>query len=388
MEREVYIKPPKEAKTNCIWRMLRCPYGLVDAGRSWYLRLTNELITKGMLKSKYDQAVFTWFKQDKLSGLLLCHVDDIMFGGSQQFHTKVIAELKRIFVIGVEENTNLKYLGLNIYQNTTGVHLSTKKYGESLSKLPTTLAAENKEQFSADQTRTLKQFCGKINWLTTQGRPDIAFDSCFISNSLKTGNCKVFAAANKVIRKVHCQNVTLHFYHDFDISSFSIVSFCDASFANLPNGGSQGGYLSLLIDKNGLYVPITWQSRKVRRVVKSTIAAECLAAVEAAEMTLFLAAFIKDLFQATDIVKTHVYCDNKNLVNSVYSSTNVEDKRLLIDISVLRDLVQRKELTEFSWVDTKLQLADVLTKKGASDKLLLSVFNNKLHFDFNSAMFE
>ena len=98
MEREVYIKPPKEAKTTYIWKMLRCPYGLADAGRSWYLRLKNELVSKGMLQCKYDQAVFTWFEQGKLSGVLLCHVDDIMFGGSEQFHTKVIAELKMIFV--------------------------------------------------------------------------------------------------------------------------------------------------------------------------------------------------------------------------------------------------------------------------------------------------
>jgi len=33
MEREVFIKPPKEAHTTCLWKMLRCPYGLADSGR-------------------------------------------------------------------------------------------------------------------------------------------------------------------------------------------------------------------------------------------------------------------------------------------------------------------------------------------------------------------
>ena len=91
-----------------------------------------------------------------------------------------------------------------------------------------------------------------------------------------------------------------------------------------------------MVDGNGLYSPIAWQSRKIRRVVKSTIAAECLAALEAAETIIYLANILKDILRLSDCVKTYVFCDNKNLVNSAHS-TNIEDKRLIIDISVLRD---------------------------------------------------
>ena len=40
--------------------------------------------------------------------------------------------------------------------------------------------------------------------------------------------------------------------------------------------------LSYLCNKDGKTAPIQWQSRKIRHVVKSTLAAECLAQVEAA----------------------------------------------------------------------------------------------------------
>ena len=388
MDREVFIKPPKEASTSCLWKMLRCPYGLADAGRMWYLRLKEELINNGMIPCKYDQALFMWFKQERFSGILICHVDDIVFGGCKAFHLEVISKLRSTFTIGLEEDTNLKYLGLVLSQNENGIHLSTADYGKSLKELPTALTTVQGEKFSADQIKVLKQFCGQVNWLSMQGRPDIAFDTCYISNSLKSGSGEVFSAANKLIRKVKNQNVTLHFHHNFDISSCSVVTFCDASFANLPNAGSQGGFISFLIDDNGLYFPVTWQSRKIRRVVKSTIGAECLAAVEAAKMTIFLATLVKDIFQLKCDVKTYVFCDNNNLVKAVHSSTNLEDKRLVIDISVLRDLVQQRELTAFLWVETKCQLADTLTKRGASDKLLVDVLNKKLHFNFDSAYFE
>ena len=144
----------------------------------------------------------------------------------------------------------------------------------------------------------------------------------------------------------------------------------------------------MLIDQNGIYSPLTWQSRKIRRIVKSTIAAECLAAVEAAEMVIYLASLVTDIFQAAKNIKTIVYCDNKNLVNTVHSSTGLEDKRLIIDVSVLRDMLQQHELTEFKWIATDYQLANALTKQGASNELLTNVMNNMdLRFNFDTGVF-
>ena len=94
MEREVFIKPPKEANTTSLWRMLRCPYGLADAGRHWYLRLKDALIQAGMILSKFDQALFLWYLNGKLSGILICHVDDILYGGRLEFHHQVISSLR------------------------------------------------------------------------------------------------------------------------------------------------------------------------------------------------------------------------------------------------------------------------------------------------------
>ena len=143
------------------------------------------------------------------------------------------------------------------------------------------------------------------------------------------------------------------------------------------------------MDNNGLYCPIGWQSRKIRRVVKSTLAAECLAAVEAAEITVYIATVLKEILKSSHSIDTFVFCDNKNLVNAVHSSTNLEDKRLLIDVSILRDMLERHELTNFVWVSTEHQLANALTKQGASCKFLINVFNDiSLRFHKHSAVFK
>jgi transposase InsO family protein len=389
MKRNVLIKPPREANTSSLWKMIRCPYGLADAGRHWYLRLKNVLIELGMSVSKYDQALFTWHHDGQLSGVMTCHVDDIVYGGSQQFHNQIIHQLKSTFVIGLEEDTNLKYLGLIVTRTDVGIKVSTTNYASSLKEISLPNNKSTDKEFSPEQIKVLKQFCGQMNWISTQGRPDVTFESCFVANSLKTGDQNVFRFANKIIRKVQNQDVTLNFPRGFDLDSCSVVSFCDASFANLPNAGSQGSFVVILVDSNGLYCPIAWQSRKIRRVVKSTLAAECLAAVEAAEMTVYIASVLKDISQCTRHINTIVYSDNKNLVNSVHSSNNLEEKRLLIDISILRDMLAQHELTEFKWVPTEHQLANALTKQGASDKLLISVFNDTcLRFNKHNGYFE
>ena len=390
IERDVFIKPPKEANTSFLWKMLLAPYGLNDAGRQWYVRWKGEIMLIGMVPCKYDQALFMWYENGVLAGIMACHVDDILYGGSQQFHSEIISKIRSIFAIGLEEDTNMKYLGLAICQNASGIHVSTMDYASSLKEIKLTdVDSCQHAEFSSEQTTLLKQFCGQVNWLSSQGRPDIAFDCCYIANSMKSGDPKVFSAANKVIRKAQNQDIVLHFYSDFDFSSCSVISFCDASFANLPNAGSQGGFICLLVDKNGVYFPIAWQSRKVKRVVKSTLAAECLSAVEAAELIVYISELIRNVFQNPDMaIDTFVYCDNKNLVNAVHSSTNLDDRRLVIDVSVLRDQLQQNELTDFVWVSKKSQLADTLTKQGASDKQLINVFNKKLHFNFNTICFE
>ena len=389
MQRTVYIRPPKEAKSEGLWKMLRCPYGLADAGRHWYDRLKKELHNMGMVSCKYDKALFMWYEDNKLSGIVACHVDDIIFGGKSSFHRHVMNKLKSVLVIGSEEDTNLKYLGLNIVQKHDGIKVSTEEYGKSLKQLTCPSVHPDKNPvFSPEECTTLKKFCGQVNWLSTQARPDISFDCCYIANSLKSNNFKVYDIANKLVRKVQNQHLSLNFPSALDLESCIVASFCDASFANLLNAGSQGAYITFLIDKNGVYSPVTWQSRKIRRVVKSTLAAECLAAVEATDMTVYIASLLKDIFKCNVDIPTYVFCDSKNLVNSVHSTTNLEDKRLVIDISVLRDQLEQHELTKFIWVPTKDQLANMLTKQGASSKELIQVFNDSnLRFDLLTGSF-
>ena len=65
--------------------------------------------------------------------------------------------------------------------------------------------------------------------------------------------------------------------------------------------------------------------------------------------------------------------DNKSLVDSLYSTKRVDDKLLRIYMAVLMDMIERREVSSVSWVDTHKQLADCMTKRGVSTEQLRTV---------------
>ena len=73
LDQPIYLLPLKEANVlpGYIWKLSKWVYGLTDAPQSWYLILREELIKLGPTRSKYDQAIFTWYFENKLQGLIV-----------------------------------------------------------------------------------------------------------------------------------------------------------------------------------------------------------------------------------------------------------------------------------------------------------------------------
>ena len=65
-----------------------------------------------------------------------------------------------------------------------------------------------------------------------------------------------------------------------------------------------------------------------------------------------------------------ILCDNRSLVDVVHTSTAVQNKRLQIEVGILREMVQRAEFEEFRWISTNIQVANALTKAGCSSENL------------------
>ena len=133
-----------------------------------------------------------------------------------------------------------------------------------------------------------------------------------------------------------------------------------------------------LSDSTGICCPVMWRSRKLRRVVKSTMASETLIQVEAAEASYWIANLLSEILyekkESRVMPRIECHTDNHQLYDAVHSLKSIEDKRLRIDMGLLQEMLNRKEISKIKWIVKELQLADSLTKVGASSTKLLEVF--------------
>ena len=125
---EVYLKPPSEAGTNSLWKLNISVYGLCDAPRAWYLSLKSVLEKGGAKKSKFDDAVFFLYDNNRLQGILCAHVDDFCWVGTEQFEVRIIKLIKQSFQISLEELETFTYLGLNVQQTCNYIKIDQDSY--------------------------------------------------------------------------------------------------------------------------------------------------------------------------------------------------------------------------------------------------------------------
>ena len=100
--------------------------------------------------------------------------------------------------------------------------------------------------------------------------------------------------ANKVLSKAKSNHVKLY-YHPVDIFNMTIVIYNDSSFGNLSGSGSQGGFISL-VDNQENCMSLMWQSKRLKRVVKSAMTAETLTQVETAEAGFWISSIITEIY--------------------------------------------------------------------------------------------
>ena len=110
--RSVYMRPPQEAglEKDKVWKIIKPLYGLNDASRKFYLKVSTILKRCGCQQSIYDPGLF-FFKDSKageLAGIIGTHVDDFIHSGNSVFETQVMKVIYEEFTVGTREARQFK----------------------------------------------------------------------------------------------------------------------------------------------------------------------------------------------------------------------------------------------------------------------------------------
>ena len=183
VNRDIYIKPPREVSIERkMWRLREAAYGLVDAARIWFLSVKEELLKLSCRLSHLDKAVFRWYYQEKLGGVILLHVVDFFLTGSNLFNEYVVKELIKKFKIGKRKSGDFRYVGLKIKKEETGNSVNQDLYAEEIEEVRFDVKGiSNTDKLDQDETRLLRGIADQINWVSSQTRPDVSLDSLELS---------------------------------------------------------------------------------------------------------------------------------------------------------------------------------------------------------------
>lgn len=373
IDRDIFVQPPKESglDNSVVWKLNKCVYGLVDASRNWFLSVKNELIQLKCEQSKLDPALFYWFHEGKLEGLFLMHVDDFLWAGSELFNVAIISPLRKKFCFGKESDSRFRYIGLQIELANGEIFIQQQDYIDELK--PVNMKTDSRNM----KDQIYPEAVGQLHWIATQTRPDICFDVLDLATASHLCDSKLQSKVNKVIRKSKSIQYKLAFPSVGSLEDSELLLFTDASYANLSDKvSSAGGYLILLKGKNGRLCPISWASKKIKRVVKSTLAAEALALVEGLDACYFVRSILQEMIQVKEEngIPIKCYTDNKSLSENIHSTKLISEKRLRLDLASIKESVNIGDI-EVIWVRTSKQISDCLTKAGADFRNLVEVLS-------------
>lgn len=377
--REVYLKPPVEAKCQGkLWQLRRCVYGLQDASRNWYIKVKEEMIKLGARVVTGDPAFFYWKKENELYGVLSSHVDDFLHSGTREFEERIIYNLKNKFEISNEVTLAFAYLGINLETTVEGFTLDQIQYVQDLNlvEINENRKLSKNEEVNEKERSEMRTAIGKLNWLKSQTRPDIAFEVSVAASQVHKAKVKDIIELNKLIKKTKSEEVMIKFPRLKNLKECRIVVFADASFGNLEQSGSQGAHIIFLADKDQNATLLSWNSKKLKRIVRSTLAAETLALSDAVDTAHMINRVLSQLLlHEEEMLMVECLVDSHSLVESIRTTHTLTERRLLIDMSALREARDKEEI-DIHWIETKRNLANPLTKKSAYSGALIEVLKS------------
>ncbi len=159
-----------------------------------------------------------------------------------------------------------------------------------------------------------------------------------------------------------------------------VVGVQDAAFDNLRASGSQGGRRILLADpaileqtgNSTALVPIQGlehHSGRIKRTVRSTLAAEAYSMGESAESVEYVRFVLAELFdpeftlecrdEAAEKIPGLLITDARSLYDSLCKDGSaVRDRRLRLEMNIIKDLRN----VDVRWIRSEMMIADGLTK--------------------------
>ncbi|XP_013607679.1 PREDICTED: uncharacterized mitochondrial protein AtMg00810-like [Brassica oleracea var. oleracea] len=351
---------------NKVCRLHKAVYGLKQALRCWFAKLTDALKKYGFKQSCADYSLFVYSKGG-IDLRVLIYVDDLLVcGNSTERVDRFKNYLSKCF--HMKDLGKLKYfLGIQVGRGGEGFMLTQRKYALDLiedtgllGSKPAATPMEQHHKLALDTSPVLRdaeryrRLVGRLIYLSIT-RPDISYPVHILSQFMKAPREVQWEAALRVVRYLKGtagQGILISSNEDLSLSVY-----CDADWSACPvTRRSLSAYVALVGGS-----PVSWKTKKQKVVSHSSAEAEYRSMAQATREIKWLRRLLFDL-GAKQLKPSKLFCDSKS---AIYIAANPvfheRTKHIESDCHQVRDALQDGIITTVH-VRTHEQVADVLTK--------------------------
>ncbi|KAK2445742.1 putative mitochondrial protein [Trifolium repens] len=384
---EVYVKQPpgfEDLKNpDYVFKLKKSLYGIKQAPRAWYERLSNFLLENGFQKGQIDNTLFR--KTSKKDILIIqIYVDDIIFGSTNASLCKSFSKLMQDeFEMSMMGELKF-FLGIQINQGKDGTYIHQSKYTKELLKKfnlddckimstpmhPTSSLSKEEIGSKVDQ-KLYRGMIGSLLYLTAS-RPDILYSVCLCARFQSDPREPHLTAVKRIFRYLKgTTNLGLLYKKSLDSK---LVGFCDADYAgDKIERKSTSGNCQFICENL-----ISWASKRQTTIALSTAEAEYISAAKCCTQLLWMKYQLEDYNIAESSIP--LYCDNTAAIHlSKNPILHSRAKHIEIKHHFIRDHVQKGTI-DFQFIDTEHQWADIFTKPLAIERFDFIKKNLNMHY--------
>jgi hypothetical protein len=372
-EDETYMKVPDglDVSDNLVCKLKKSIYGLKTAPLQWNKKLHDTLTSIGFNRTGTDHCIYVKSENSKLE-IIVVYVDDIAIATqnmedmmkykallSTRFKMKDLGDIR--YMIGWEISRDRKLGTMKISQNKyiqdTLVEFGMQDSKPEVTPMDPNVKLTDQMNAKGDEMVNIpyRQVIGKLNYLITGTRPDIANAVNIVSRFQQNPGLAHWTAVKRILRYLKgTADIGLTFTSN---NESKITGYCDSDWAaDHDKRRSTSG--NLILGFGGI---LLWNSKRQNSTALSTTEAEYIAACECAKNVQYLRNLLLEM--KIEIPRTvTLYEDNQGAIGMINNPTNhSRAKHIDIRYHFIRDLVNLK-LIDLTYIPTENQLADLLTK--------------------------
>ncbi|MBW0569748.1 hypothetical protein O181_109463 [Austropuccinia psidii MF-1] len=343
-----------------VLKLKKALYGTKQAARCWWLHLKKILLSIGFISGGEDPSTYT-YSSDRGRAILWIHVDDGALTASS-------SELLDWISSKMDQNLKIKWdaevsnlVGISISHSDAGFKFSQPELIDKIISLKTSNVTArsplpaNCNLISNTSSAMDKEYLrriGMILYVSQGSRPDVAYAVNYLARfSMGTDRTHWEALEHLIayLRYTRLSGILISAKE----SSKELKCYVDANWGGEGDRSTQG--FILFQGRN----PISWQSKRQATVASSTAQAEYMAISFAAKECLWMSNLFCNI---TGDLVPQILSDNKTAVGISTDSMNRKQTRhLWREFNLINEYIIKKKLI-LSWISTKVQLADIMTK--------------------------